>query len=113
MLNSRVGWLVLRGGLAMVVPALVSAQAVAPKPAAAAVPVKNASLDVRVAYVKKLLRNTPLVDGHNDLPWAMREAAKNPLDVVAYDLRTTWKADTPSRILWVRCAPITNLACAT
>jgi len=89
MLNSRVGWLVLRGGLAMVVPALVSAQAVAPKPAAAAVPVKNASLDVRVAYVKKLLRNTPLVDGHNDLPWAMREAAKNPLDVVAYDLRTT------------------------
>jgi membrane dipeptidase len=89
MLNSRVGWWVLRGGLAMVVPALVSAQAVAPKPAAAAVPVKNASLDVRVAYVKKLLRNTPLVDGHNDLPWAMREAAKNPLDVVAYDLRTT------------------------
>jgi membrane dipeptidase len=89
MLNSRVGWLVLRGGLAMVIPAVVSAQAVAPKPAAAAVPVKNASLDVRVAYVKKLLRNTPLVDGHNDLPWAMREAAKNPLDVVAYDLRTT------------------------
>ena len=89
MLNSRVGWWVLRGGLAMVVPALVSAQAVAPKPATAVVPVKNASLDVRVAYVKKLLRNTPLVDGHNDLPWAMREAAKNPLDVVAYDLRTT------------------------
>jgi membrane dipeptidase len=89
MLNSRVGWLVLRGGLAMAVPALVSAQAVAPKPATAVVPVKNASLDVRVAYVKKLLRNTPLVDGHNDLPWAMREAAKNPLDVVAYDLRTT------------------------
>jgi membrane dipeptidase len=89
MLNSRVGWLVLRGGLAMAVPALAAAQAVAPKPATAVVPVKNASLDVRVAYVKKLLRNTPLVDGHNDLPWAMREAAKNPLDVVAYDLRTT------------------------
>jgi len=89
MLNSRVGWWVLRGGLAMVVPALSAAQAVAPKPATAVVPIKNASLDVRVAYVKKLLRNTPLVDGHNDLPWAMREAAKNPLDVVAYDLRTT------------------------
>jgi membrane dipeptidase len=89
MLNSRVGWWVLRGGLAMAVPALAAAQAVAPKPATAVVPVKNASLDVRVAYVKKLLRNTPLVDGHNDLPWAMREAAKNPLDVVAYDLRTT------------------------
>lgn len=89
MLNSRVGWWVLRGGLAMAVPALAAAQAVAPKPATAVVPIKNASLDVRVAYVKKLLRNTPLVDGHNDLPWAMREAAKNPLDVVAYDLRTT------------------------
>jgi len=89
MLNSRVGWWVLCGGLAMAVPALAAAQAVAPKPATAVVPIKNASLDVRVAYVKKLLRNTPLVDGHNDLPWAMREAAKNPLDVVAYDLRTT------------------------
>jgi membrane dipeptidase len=50
---------------------------------------KQASLEARIAYVRKLLRNTPLVDGHNDLPWAMREAAKDPLDVVAYDLRRT------------------------
>jgi membrane dipeptidase len=53
------------------------------------VPVRDADLATRVAHVRKLLRASPLVDGHNDLPWAMRNHAKNPLDVVAYDLRRT------------------------
>ncbi len=53
----------------------------------AAVAIKDAPLEARITYVRRLLRNTPLVDGHNDLPWAMREAAQDPLDVVAYDLR--------------------------
>ena len=86
MLNYSRGLWVLRVGLAVTVPTLATAQTVAKKPAAA-VSMKDASLEARVAYVRKLLRNTPLVDGHNDLPWAMREAAKDPLDVVAYDLR--------------------------
>ncbi len=30
----------------------------------------------------------PLIDGHNDLPWAIRESEKAPRDVAAYDLRT-------------------------
>ncbi|WP_309672836.1 dipeptidase [Gemmatimonas sp.] len=69
-------------------PMAATAQVAAKKPAAAtAVSMQDASLEARIAYVRKLLRNTPLVDGHNDLPWAMREAAKDPLDVVAYDLR--------------------------
>jgi membrane dipeptidase len=68
---------------------VATGQVAAKKPAAAAVSIREASLETRLAYVRTLLRNTPLVDGHNDLPWAMREAAKDPLDVVAYDLRRT------------------------
>ncbi len=86
MLKSGCGFWVLRFGLAVTTPTFAMAQAAAKAPAAA-VSMKDASLEARLAYVRKLLRNTPLVDGHNDLPWAMREAAKDPLDVVAYDLR--------------------------
>ncbi|MBR9990495.1 MAG: dipeptidase [Gemmatimonadetes bacterium] len=41
-----------------------------------------------VAHARSLLRSTPLVDGHNDLPWAVRQNEAAPHDVVAYDLRT-------------------------
>ncbi len=57
-------------------------------------PLRNASLAARVAHVKKLLRSTPLVDSHNDLPWAMREDANAPLDVDAYDLNKPTKGMT-------------------
>jgi hypothetical protein len=87
LMNNRRAFWVAGFGLAMGMPAAATAQAAAKTPAAAAI--KEASLDARIAYVRRLLRNTPLVDGHNDLPWAMREAAKDPLDVVAYDLRRT------------------------
>ena len=36
--------------------------------------------------VARLLRDHPLVDGHNDLPWAARELAAYDLDVL--DLAT-------------------------
>jgi membrane dipeptidase len=39
------------------------------------------------ARVRALLSTTPLVDGHNDLPWAVRQYETAPHDVVAYDLR--------------------------
>ena len=35
----------------------------------------------------RMLRAMPLVDGHNDLPWAIRGATTAPHDVAAYDLR--------------------------
>ena len=35
---------------------------------------------------RRVLRATPLIDGHNDLPWAIRRAATSPMDVDAYDL---------------------------
>lgn len=55
---------------------------------------KHASLEVRLAYARRLLRLTPLVDGHNDLPWAMREEKAQPLDVEAYNLRRPTKGMT-------------------
>ena len=77
--------------------AALSSPADAQSPAAsskAAQDLRNASLEARVAYVRSLLRQSPLVDGHNDLPWAMREEKENPLDVEAYNLRRTTKGMT-------------------
>ena len=45
------------------------------------------STDPHMARARRVLRTTPLVDGHNDLPWAIREATAAPHDVEAYDLR--------------------------
>ena len=42
---------------------------------------------VQLAHANALLKSTPLVDGHNDLPWVIRESKTAPLDVDAYDLR--------------------------
>ncbi|MEO5567922.1 MAG: dipeptidase [Gemmatimonadaceae bacterium] len=39
------------------------------------------------ARARRVLRSTPLIDSHNDLPWAIRESAASPMDVEAYDLR--------------------------
>jgi membrane dipeptidase len=46
------------------------------------------SQDRALERARKLLRSTPLIDGHNDLPWTIREAANAPRDVAAYDLRS-------------------------
>ena len=39
----------------------------------------------------RVLASTPLIDGHNDLPWAIRQSETSPHDVEAaeHDLRTT------------------------
>jgi membrane dipeptidase len=44
--------------------------------------------DPALAHAKELLSRHILIDGHNDLPWAVREAGAAPGDVAAYDLRT-------------------------
>ncbi len=51
--------------------------------------------DPNLARARRLLAKHPLIDGHNDLPWAIREYEKAPRDVVAYDLRqhTTGNTD--------------------
>ena len=43
--------------------------------------------DPYLARARAVLRTTPLVDGHNDLPWRIREDTLHPSDVEAYDLR--------------------------
>jgi membrane dipeptidase len=45
----------------------------------------QAQTDQYHALAEKVLRETPLIDGHNDLPWTIREHAGR--DVEAYDLR--------------------------
>ncbi|MGA1359952.1 MAG: dipeptidase [Gemmatimonadaceae bacterium] len=57
---------------------IVSAQAARPS---------ASSPDPHLAKALKVLESTPLIDGHNDLPWAIRESKSAPSDVEAYDLR--------------------------
>jgi membrane dipeptidase len=52
------------------------------------------SKDRALEHARKLLRSTPLIDGHNDLPWAIRESEKAPRDVAAYDLRSPTSGHT-------------------
>src|SRR3569833_3916809 len=54
--------------------------------AAAAGAQANAS-DPNMARALRVLRTAPVMDGHNDLPWRIREDTIAPHDVEAYDLR--------------------------
>lgn len=45
------------------------------------------------ARVLEILKTTPLIDGHNDLPWALRQQYGN--DVYAVDLTSDLEATTP------------------
>jgi membrane dipeptidase len=44
--------------------------------------------DPHLAVARRVLASTPLFDGHNDLPWAIRQSPTAPRDVAAYDLRS-------------------------
>ncbi len=52
--------------------------------------------DAHVERVRRILSESPLVDGHNDLPGVIREAAAlgNLGDVASYDLRSPTAGDT-------------------
>ena len=50
--------------------------------------------DAALERAKRILRAAPLIDGHNDLPWEIRESETAPRDVAAYDLRTTTRGQT-------------------
>lgn len=54
----------------------------------------RAADDPALVHARELLARTILIDGHNDLPWAIRSDPKAPGDVVAYDLRTTTAGQT-------------------
>ena len=61
-------------------PVLIFLVAVAPL-----LPRPIAAQESVAARVADILRTTPLIDGHNDLPWEIRGSAAG--DVAAYDLR--------------------------
>jgi len=48
----------------------------------------TAHADAALEHAKAVLERSILFDGHNDLPWAIREYKAAPGDVAAYDLRT-------------------------
>jgi membrane dipeptidase len=47
----------------------------------------GAADDDALEHARAVLARHPVIDGHNDLPWAIRENPKAPRDVLAYDLR--------------------------
>lgn len=50
--------------------------------------------DPNLARAIHVLSTTPLIDGHNDLPWAIREDSIARMDVDRYDLRTRARGQT-------------------
>jgi membrane dipeptidase len=50
--------------------------------------------DAALERARQLLDSTILIDGHNDLPWALRSDAKAQGNVDAYDLRTRTPGQT-------------------
>ena len=48
---------------------------------------RSQSSEQYLERAKAVLRSVPLIDGHNDLPWRIREDKSTPRDVEAYDLR--------------------------
>ena len=54
----------------------------------------RADEDAALTHARKLLQSTILVDGHNDLPWAVRTSKTAPGDVKAYDLRKPTSGQT-------------------
>src|SRR6202044_1256092 len=51
--------------------------------------------DNALAVARDVLRRAPLIDGHNDLPWVIRQDRQARGDVIAYDLaRVHERGDT-------------------
>src|SRR5688500_5194270 len=57
-------------------------------------PLSAQAADPHLARARRVLRQTPLIDGHNDLPWAIRNDSVARHDVEKYDLRKTTPGHT-------------------
>lgn len=78
------GWTTTRGAVGAAVAGVLAVLVTIP--IGAQQPLASADLSARMAHAQQLLKAVPLIDGHNDLPWAMRQYANAPLDIDAYDL---------------------------
>ena len=56
-------------------------------------PFARADVDPHIALVQEVLAATPLIDGHNDAPWAIRDRWSNKLG--AFDFHDTTSIDKP------------------
>jgi len=74
----------MRSPLTVAAAALALAVVAAPTPGAQAP--ADADAGRRLAQAKRLLEKAPLIDGHNDIPWRMREQ-KPRYDFDVFDLR--------------------------
>jgi membrane dipeptidase len=54
----------------------------------------RAADDPALVRARAILQAAPVVDGHNDVPWAIRTSKTKPMDVDAYDLRQTMPGQT-------------------
>ena len=57
-------------------------------------PPRTAARDAALRHARQILTRYPVIDGHNDLAWTIRNDAKVPGDVAAYDLRRRTRGDT-------------------
>ena len=60
----------------------------------APLPALGGDPDPALARAEAILARHPVIDGHNDLPWAIREYPQAPRDVAAYDLRLRTRGAT-------------------
>ena len=56
--------------------------------------VVQAQADPALTRARRILKASPLIDGHNDLPYVIRVDKRAPCDVEAYDLRKRSSGDT-------------------
>jgi membrane dipeptidase len=79
-------------GCRTVTVTLVSACALA---ATTAVPAQTS--DPALERARTILKTTPIIDTHNDLPWVIREKGKPPRDIDAFDIskRAPYDTDLP------------------
>lgn len=50
--------------------------------------------DAALRHARELLKSRPIIDGHNDLPWEIRNNPVSRMDVAKYPLRTTAPGQT-------------------
>ncbi|HKW49725.1 MAG TPA: dipeptidase [Gemmatimonadaceae bacterium] len=71
----------------MTLPRLLAVLFLTASSVSAQQPQSRSATDPYMARAIKVLTEQPIVDGHNDLPWRIREDKNHPMDVEAYDLR--------------------------
>src|SRR3954469_11423162 len=74
---------ILRASLAFACSALFAGTLASQSPSRPS----TSNADANVARALRALAAQPIVDGHNDLPWRIREDSAHSMDVNAYDLR--------------------------